>query len=205
MMPVLVLDREVASMLLSDREASPGRCRDEVWDGVTFIMPEPDLEHVDIATFFVWVFRSVFDPEKGDRVQGQTNVSDRATRWKTNYRVPDMSLFLAGNLAQDRKTHWYGGPDLALEIVSPDDRSRDKLDFYARTGTREVLVLDRNPWQLELYRVRRGRMRLVGAVTPGDGASLTSLVVPFRFELFRGRPRPKVKIVHTQTGQEWVG
>jgi Uma2 family endonuclease len=204
-MPVLVQDRDLAAQLLKEREAAGDQTRDEVWDGVTVIMPLADNEHVDIATFFIWAFRSVFDPSAGDRVQGPCNVSDQARRWKHNYRNPDVSLFLAGNSAQDRTTHWFGGPDLALEIVSPDDRSRDKLDFYAGVGTREVLILDRDPWQLELYQLRRGRMQLKGIVRPGDGDSLATSVVPFRFQLVRGRPRPKAKIIHTETSQEWVG
>ena len=117
-----------------------------------------------------------------------------------------MSLFPAGNPAQDRRTHYRGGPDFALEIVSPGDRSRDKLGFYASVGTRAVLILDRDPWQLELHQFRRGRMRLraTGAVV-GDGQSLSSSPVPMTFELVRGRPRPNVKITDTETGQEWVG
>lgn len=107
--------------------------------------------------------------------------------------------------ANDRKTHWYGGPDIALEVVSPDDRSRDKLEFYARIATREVLVLDRDPWQLELYRLNRGKMELDGRIKPGERNKLASAVVPFEYQLLRSRPRPKVKIVHTETGQEWMG
>ncbi len=204
-MPVVVLDPELTEQILADREASPGgRRREEVWDGVTFIMPDADTEHNDIAVFFSWVFRSVFSPDRGDRVQGSTNVTNRPKRWKSNYRNPDVCLFRNGNPAEDRRTHWYGGPDFALEIVSPDDRSRDKLDFYARVGTREVLILDRDPWRMELYQLSRGKMRLRGAVPPGGGV-LTSGVTPFAFQLVRGRPRPKVKITHTETGQEWVG
>jgi Uma2 family endonuclease len=204
-MPVLILSEELAEQVLADYEAKTGRRFDEVWDGVNYIMPEPDNEHYDLSAFFVWAFRSVFDPAHGDRVGGPANVSDRRRDWKRNYRVPDFSVFLAGNPAEDRGSHWFGGPDLALEIVSPEDRSREKLEFYARVGTREVLVLDRNPWGLELYQLRRGRMKLKGTIAPGDGAVLASAVVPMTFQLVRGRPRPKVKIVHAGTGQEWVG
>ena len=204
-MAVLILDPELAEQVLADREASPGgRRREEVWDGVTFIMPDADTELSDIGIFFAWAFRSVFDPEAGDRVQGPTNVTDRATKWTQNYRCPDVCLYLSGNPAEDRRTHWYGGPDFALEIVSPHDRSRDKLDFYAGAGTREVLIVDRDPWRMELYQLSRGKMRLRGTVPPG-GSLLTSAVTPFTFQLVRGRPRPKVKIRHPETGQEWVG
>jgi Uma2 family endonuclease len=204
-MPVVVLDPDLAEQILADREASPrGRRREEVWDGVPFIMPDVDPEHSEISIFFAWAFRSVFSPDAGDRVQGATNITDRATNWTKNYRSPDLSLFLSGNPAQDRRTHWYGGPDLAVEIVSPDDRSRDKLGFYAKVGTREVLVLDRDPWRLELYQLSRGKLRLRGTSAPG-GPALASSVTGFTFQLLRSRPRPKVKVVHTETGQEWVG
>jgi Uma2 family endonuclease len=205
-MAVMVLDREFAESVLSLREeASEERLRDEVWDGVTFIMPEADNEHDDLVGFFRFAFRLVFTPEMGHRIHGSVNVSDRAFKWKQNYRVPDVSLFLAGNPSEDRKSHWFGGPDLAIEIVSPDDRSRDKLAFYAKVGTREVLVVDREPWQLELYQARRGHLKLVGAIRPSDGKSLTSVIGPLAFQLVRSRPRPKVKITNTETGQEWVG
>ena len=204
-MPVLILSPRVAERVLNDYEAATGRRFDEVWDGVTYIMPEPDNEHFDLSTFFVWVFRTVFDPADGHRVGGPANVSDRADDWRQNFRVPDVSVFLSGNPAQDRGTHWFGGPDFAIEIVSPDDQSREKLDFYARVGTREVLILDRDPWRLELYQLRRGRMRLKGTVLPGDGESLPSAVLPMTFQLVRSRPRPRVKITHSETGQEWVG
>ena len=204
-MPVLVLSRNVAAKVLADREATGEHTRDEVWDGVTVIMPEADIEHDDIAGFFYRTFGAAFGVDPANRVHFRVNVSDRAEGWTDNFRVPDMMLFLAGNRAQAIGTHYVGGPDFALEVVSPDDRSRDKLDFYARIGTREVLIVDRDPWRLELYQLRRGRMRLRGAVAPGDTDGLTSSVVPITFELVRGRPRPRVKIVHTESGQEWVG
>ena len=92
-----------------------------------------------------------------------------------------------------------------VEVVMPGDRCRDKLDFYAKIGTREVLILDRDPWQLELYQLRRVRLKLAGIIKPGDGKRLASGVMAFEFQLLRGRPRPKVKIVHTESAQEWVG
>ncbi len=205
MAAVVILNPVLAEQYLADREALPeDRRREEVWDGVTYIMPDPNPEHSEILVTFIWAFRSVFFPEAGHLLQGPTNVSDRARGWKQNYRCPDMCLFLAGNAAVRRQAHWQGGPDFALEIVSPGDRSRDKLDFYAGVGTREVLILDRDPWQIELYQLSRGKMRLRGTVPPGKRV-VTSAVAPLSFQLVRSEPRPKVKVVHTETGQEWVG
>jgi Uma2 family endonuclease len=204
-MPVLVMSREVAAKLLAERRAAGDNRWDEVWDGVHVIMPEADIEHDDISAFLIYVFRTVFAADPGNRVHGRVNVSDRVRGWTTNFRVPDTAVFLAGNPARDCRTHYFGGPDLAVEIVSPDDRSRDKLDFYAAVGTREVLMVDRGPWQLELYQLRRSRMRLAGAAAVGEGDPLPSSVLPLSFQLVRGRPRPKVKVVHIETDLEWVG
>lgn len=204
-MPVVVLDPDLAAKVLADADRAVNPRPQEVWDGVTFIMPDPNLEHQGIALFFYGVFWTIFGGNSDYRVFPGVNVSDRTEGWTENYRSPDLAVYRAENPAMPYENHWHGGPDLALEIVSPDDHSRDKLDFYARVGTREVLILDRDPWRFELYHLRRGRMRLRGTVRPGDGEALASGVIPLAFQLVRGRPRPKVKIVHTGTGQEWVG
>ena len=82
------------------------------------------------------------------------------------------------------RTHWYGGPDFAVEVISPYDRSRKKLDFYAKVGVRELLLVDRKPWSLELYRLTDGELKLVGEITPDPPRRLTSDV------LLRSPPRP---------------
>jgi len=204
-MPVLVQNRDLASRLLKERAALGDHTYDEVWDGVTVIMPEADIEHDDIAGFFYRAFWAVFGNDPTNRIHFRVNLSDRLEGWTSNFRIPDTMVFLSGNSAPQSGTHYYGGPDIALEVVSPDDRSRDKLDFYAKVGTREVIVLDRDPWQLELYQLRSGKMRISGTAKPGDGVILASSVGPLKFELLHAEPRPKVKITHSPTGQEWVG
>ncbi|HKB03189.1 MAG TPA: Uma2 family endonuclease [Gemmataceae bacterium] len=202
-MPTLILD-PAAERQFNDLRTTAGLSqRDEVWEGVTVVMPLPTLEHQDIVAFFVRVFGKLFDLNDPVTVQAGANVSDRVEGWETNYREPDFVFVRAGGRARACGTHWCGGPDFLAEVVSPQDQSRDKLPFYESIGTREVLIVDRDPWQLELYQLRRGRLRLAGKARPGDTA-LASHVVPLSFALVRGRPRPKVRISHAETGQDWT-
>jgi hypothetical protein len=102
------------------------------------------------------------------------------------------------------KTDYQGGPDFLVEVVMPGDRCREKLDFYASIGTQEVLVVDRDPWRFELYRRRGNKLQPGEMVRLGD-KPLRSRIIPFTFEFIRKRRAVKIRIVHTQTGQEWVG
>src|SRR5262245_39883413 len=193
-MPTLILDPAVERQLNDLRTATGLSQRDEVWDGVTIVMPLPNNEHQRIVGFFLRVFGRIFDLDAPVTLLAGANVSDRFTGWEQNYREPNFLIVRDGGGARDCGTHWYGGPDFLLDIGSPDERSRDKLPFYGSIGTREVLILDRDPWQLELYQLRRGRLRLAGKARPGQKLELTSSVVPVAFSLLRGKTRPKVRI-----------
>ena len=203
-MPVLVQNRDLAASVLSRWHdvREQGHRREEVWEGVTVIMPEANVEHQDVGGFFNTVFSLLFALTKRGHVNATPNISDREKGWMENYRNPDMAYFSNECAAKNCDTHWCGGPDFLLEVVSPDDLCREKLPFYAAVGTREVLILDREPWKLELYQLRRGKLRLAGESRPGDKA-LASGVVPLTFALRKGKPRPTVHIGHTGTGETW--
>jgi Uma2 family endonuclease len=203
-MPAIVHDQDLTEQILEQRHALGNRTHDECWDGVTHIMPLPDNEHEKIAMFFGTVFSIAFGLDRPNTVQGSGNLSDRVKGWKKNFRNPDMVYYSAQTKAEDHGTFWCGGPDFLLEIISPNDLSRDKLPFYAKLGTREMLILDRDPWQLELYELQNDRMQLTGVARPGHKSAIKSGVVPLSFALIRHRPRPKIRITHTETGQEWT-
>jgi len=62
-----------------------------------------------------------------------------------------------------------GGPDFAVEILNPGDRTPEKLPFYASVNVRELLVVDRDPWSLELFRLCDGqcyRSERLSSLTP---------------------------------------
>jgi Uma2 family endonuclease len=89
-------------------------------------------------------------------------------------------------------------------ITSPGDRSRDKLTFYAAIGVRELLLVDRDPWHLELYRLDAGRLALVGRLSPGDDQVLASEVVPVSLRLLPGEPRARIEAAHHDGVQRWL-
>lgn len=203
-MVALILDSLAEEQLIHERQAIGADRYDEVWDGVYVMSPIANNQHQWLATQISAEIASVIDRQGRGQVFAATNVSDQETDWVRNYRVPDVAVFLNDNPAADRGTHWFGGSDFAVEIVSPGDRSREKFDFYAAVHTRELLILDRNPWSLELYRLEGEHLELVGSSRPGEEAILTSGAIPFTFRLLAGEQRPPLEMVDTVTGRGTV-
>ena len=178
-MATVVLDDLLAQRLRAERAATGADRYDEVWQGTYMMAPMPNNEHQE----FVSKLTRIFDEVVGDANLGiaypGVNVSDRVDEWEQNYRVPDVAVFLNNTTAVDHGRFWHGGPDFAVEVVSPGDQSRDKLEFYASVSTRELLVIDRAPWQLELYKLSSGQLMLA----EGNGTSVVSEVLGLNFVL----------------------
>lgn len=202
-MELVVTDPDLRKRLIAERQASGGDRFDEVWEGTYVMAPIADNEHQSLAGRLTHAFLAIVGPNSKAQVLPGTNVSDREDQWEHNYRCPDVAVFLPGTTARDLGTHWLGGPDLAVEIRSPGDRSLHKLGFYASVGVRELLVIDRKPWSIELYRLLDGQLSLVGRSAPGDDTTVTSEVLPITFRLIAASPRPKMEVVHRETGQRW--
>jgi len=203
-MDLLLTQRDKVRRIIRRRRRLGLDHKDEVWNGRYVIMPDPDNVHQDLVGALLTVLRIVISWAKLGNAYPGCNISDRADKWTSNYRVPDVTVFLNGNPAENRNTHWLGGPDLAVEIVSDNDKSRKKLDFYATVGTRELLIVDRDPWQIELFRLTNGELVSVGKSSVADGNVLTSEVVPLSFRLIAGATRPPIEALHTDGVQQWT-
>jgi Uma2 family endonuclease len=203
-MAMLVLESWVEKRLKAERQANGADRFDEVWDGVYVMSPAPNDVHQELIANFIFALKSMVGPACRGSVRPGVNVSDRDVNWEHNYRIPDVSVFLEGGRAQNRDTHWVGGPDFIVEIISPDDRSRDKLAFYASIGVRELLLVDRAPWRLELYQLRGEQLVLAGLSSLAEPASLASAVLPLHFRLIAGTPRPQIEVTHTDGVQTWL-
>lgn len=203
MSSVLILDPYLARDFVAARHASGGDQFDEVWDGRIVVPPMPNNEHFRLVTKLVEPFSAVIDWDRGDQALPGGNVSDRDDGWQHNYRNPDILVALAGGAAIDRGTYWRGGPDLVVEIISPGENPHDKFGFYAQVSTREVLIVDRDPWALELYQLCGGKLVLAGRSDLSNSAVLTSSVLPLTFRLVAGQSRPRIEVVHPPTGRRW--
>ena len=202
-MTAVIEDKDLERRLKRHRKRTGADRWDEVWDGIYVMAAMPNDEHQDLVGGLTSALRTAVQETDRGVVRPGVNVSDQPVHWKKNYRCPDVVVLLKGSPTEIRGTHWYGGPDLAIEVASPGDRSRLKLDFYASVRTREVLILDRDPWRLELFRFDGTSMGPVGASTVEAGQELRTESVPFTWRLVAGGDRPKVAIVWTETGQRW--
>ncbi len=198
-MALLILDPSTEETLIADRHHRGIDRWDEVWNGVYRIVPPPDNQHQWLVGQIGGILHDLVDRSGRGTVYLGCNVSDRGEDWTHNYRCPDLAVYLNDNPAADLGTHWEGGPDLAIEIVRPGDASHDKLDFYSAVGTRELQILDRDPWRLELYRAVEGRLSLVSADEPvqTQTVALEWLLV----ETAEGAAT--LKLVDRAGGREW--
>jgi Uma2 family endonuclease len=203
-MVAVINDPDLFRTMLRRRRALGLDKYDEVWEGTYVMNAMPNDNHQLIVSRINAVLEVLIGMTGLGQVRPGVNVSDRWDDWKSNYRCPDVLVFLNGNPAANRETHWFGGPDFAVEVLSPRDRARKKLSFYAKVGTREVLLVDRNPWQLELYRLHEGELRLAGTCNPQSATELTSETVPLRFGWQPAEPRPTLVMTHQTDGRVWT-
>jgi len=65
------------------------------------------------------------------------------------------------------------------------------------------LIVDRDPWQLELFRLTDNQLKSIGTSSLPESAWLTSESVPLRFRLLPGEKRPQIELQHTSGEKTW--
>jgi hypothetical protein len=108
-----------------------------------------------------------------------------------------------GGAALDCGTHFCGGPDFVLEVASQADRTYEKVDFYGRLGVRELLIIERDPWKLQLFRHDDAQLVCISAVDVSQKCEIVSHCLPFSFLLENASPRPSIVVQHTSSGKAW--
>ncbi len=203
-MPVLILDPERAKEWRERYDSEDGSKYDEMWEGVLVVPPLPNDEHQEIQfNFALPLAAAVAEPRLGVVRMG-VNVTDRHADWTTNFRGPDVVVYLNSNPAVNHGSHWVGGPDFLVEIISEGEDPHAKFDFYAAVNTREVLVVERNPWAVELFTLANGTLASAGRSEVANGLVLTSTALGLTLKLVAGTPRPKIEVTHPASGKGWV-
>lgn len=203
-MTALVNDQWLEARLIAERRASGADKFDEVWDGVYVMSPLANDEHQYLVKELTIVLGLVIDWPKLGQTRPGTNISDCKDDWTQNYRCPDVAVFLNDTLAENCGSFWFGGPDFAVEVVSPGDKVLEKLPFYAAVKTREVLVVDRDPWALTLFRLCNAELIAAARSTVDNEHVLASDVVPLSFQLCQRDVGSAIRLQHRDQKQEWL-
>lgn len=202
-MAVMVLDSFFEKQILAERIGTDGDQYDEVWEGVYIVTPLPNNDHQEIVGDLGSILQEVVRRAKLGQVFPGVNLSDRNRGWEKNFREPDVAVFLNDTKAINHGTHWQGAADFLVEIISPGERTRDKLPFYGGIGVVELLIIDRDPWTLELYRQDAGQLVKIGVSTLAAPDLLESHVVGLTFQLIPGEAKPQILVKQPTGGREW--
>jgi len=149
----MMVDRE----WLADRRRRGVDRWDEVWDGVLHVPPEPTTDHQR----FEFRLAHILGPiawARGLEPFTQVSILDPRDH-ERNYRTPDILVVDPKHVIR-RGTE--GPVELAIEVLSPDDESRDKLPFYAERGVKELWLVDPETRHIEIY-LLRGKMYVIVA------------------------------------------
>ncbi len=144
---------EVPRALLDERRAKGLDKSDERWEGELHIVPPPSDRHQEVGAELLLVLAPLGKqrgllPRYDPTALFRPGVDD-------DWRVPDQTHGRP-ELRSDRGIE--GRAELVVEILSPNDETYRKLDWYASVGVAEVLVIDPDTKRVELYANRVGRM-----------------------------------------------
>lgn len=176
---------------------------DELWDlpddgmrhelvrGELRTMPPTGSDHGDHES----VFDCSIAPYIRSRKLGRVFVGEPGFVLTTNpdtVRAPDLAFVRLDRLVGGRgpRGYFHGAPDLAIEIVSPDDRYTEvleKVEEWLEHGTRLVFVVDPRRLIVRVYR-QNGTYLVLGLDDVLSGEDVVpGWTLPVR-ELFEQEP-----------------
>ena len=145
-------------------------------DGKAIIMSPSNTNHVRLLH---WLSRVMGDFAE-DRGLGEMFGPELFVRFARlrRRRVPDLFFIATDRLGLLQPNHFEGAPDLIIEVVSPESRSRDlrdKYDDYQAAGVREYWIIDPDEEVLAVHALgTSGRFRPVASI----GDRVASTVIP---------------------------
>jgi Uma2 family endonuclease len=106
--------------------------RDEVWAGAYRMIPPPSFAHQCVGEQL-----AVLLAEPARAAGLRPLIREFGIGSPDDFRVPD-----GGLLRDEVDGVWQPTAALVLEILSPRDKTWQKLPFYAARGVRELLIVD---------------------------------------------------------------
>jgi Uma2 family endonuclease len=143
---------------LAERRALAQDLYDEVWEGEYHVAPAPTWRHADVQAQLLRILEPLAHGA-GLRAGGPGNLGEA-----TDYRVPDLA-FLRHRVVGVRTP----SAAIVVEVLSPNDDSRLKSDFYFRHDVEEMLIVDPDARTVEWF--ERG----ADAFRPADGSTLLAI------------------------------
>lgn len=165
MKTVIVGDPPVEiTSFLTRRRALGQDTFDEVWEGDYHVVPAPHSWHGQVDSELAALLRS---PAKSAGLFITTPFNLGA---EDDYRVPD------GGYHRSRPSGvWIATAAIVVEVVSPDDETWEKFDFYARHHVEEICVADPMARQIRWF-VLAGDAYEETAASPLLGVTTADLV-----------------------------
>ncbi len=165
----------------------PDQERYELVGGELVELPAMSMEGSAIAALLAWMLNNFALPSKLGVVYDSEASYCCFPNDADQVRRPDVSFIARGRLSQDqfKRGHCVIAPDLAVEIVSPNDSLAEmgvKIEQYLEAGVRLVWLINPLSRTAEEYRpdgptahVRRGGTLSAEPVLPGLSIPLSSL------------------------------
>ncbi|HEX2203567.1 MAG TPA: Uma2 family endonuclease [Longimicrobium sp.] len=145
-------------------------------DGEVVPMTPPSEEHAEISAFLLAALRGYVNRK---RLGGRVLHAPFQMKLESSGREPDV-LYIGEESRHRFKRVFLDGPaDLAIEIVSPDSRTRDRTEKfreYEQAGVREYWLIDPLQRAAEVYRLSGSGV--YGPVPLGEPPRLRSEVIP---------------------------
>lgn len=119
---------------------------DEVWEGRYVVAPDPHSNHGAVQLELGLLLKDAAR-RLGLRAAQAFNLGR-----PDDYRIPDAGL-IPGPAGV-----WHSTAALAVEVLSPEDMTFDKLDFYTAHGVQELLVVDCQDRTVRCFALQGGQV-----------------------------------------------
>lgn len=104
--------------------------------------------------------------------------------WEGKIREPDIIFMSKEHKDRISNKHW-GIPDLAIEVISPNNEDDDRVEKYAeyaKAGITEYWIVDPVNITIEIYLLKRGKYSLKEKKQAGESVS-SNVIRGFEFEV----------------------